>query len=104
MSEEFLYRDPELTKEKIADMLKTNRTYLSQVINERTGMSVPQYINSYRIKEAIRILSNTSDNTPLKAIVIDLGFNSMSTFYKLFQTSVGMTPTLYRKKVQEFSS
>ena len=67
-------------------------------------MTVPQYINSYRIKEAIRILSDPSDNTPLKAIAIDLGFNSMSTFYKLFQTSVGMTPSLYRKKVQEFSS
>jgi AraC-like DNA-binding protein/lipopolysaccharide biosynthesis regulator YciM len=104
MTDESLYRDPDLTKEKIADKLNTNRTYLSQVINEKTGMSVPQYINSYRIKEAIRILSDTSDNTPLKAIMIDLGFNSMSTFYKLFQTSVGMTPTLYRKKVREFSS
>lgn len=104
MSDEYLYRDPDLTKEKIADKLGTNRTYLSQAINERTGMSVPQYINSYRIKEAIRILSNPSDNTPLKAIAIDLGFNSMSTFYKLFQSSVGMTPSLYRKKVQEFSS
>lgn len=104
MSDDYLYRDPDLTKEKIADRLGTNRTYLSQAINERTGMSVPQYINSYRIKEAIRILSDPSDNTPLKAIAIDLGFNSMSTFYKLFQTSVGMTPSLYRKKVQEFSS
>lgn len=104
MREEHLYHDPALTKEKIAEILGTNRTYLSQVINERSGLTVPQYINTFRIDEAVRILSDTKDDTPLKAIAIDLGFNSISTFYKLFQTSVGMTPSLYRKKAREFSS
>ncbi|MDD3844461.1 MAG: helix-turn-helix domain-containing protein [Bacteroidales bacterium] len=104
MSEQFLYRDPSLTKEKVAEQIGTNRTYLSQVINEKTEMNFTQYICSYRIKEAIQILSDQDDDTPLKAIAADLGFNSMSTFYKAFQTSVGMTPSLYRKKVQEFSS
>lgn len=104
MSDELLYQDASLTREKLADYIGTNRTYLSQVINEKTGMSFSQYVCSFRINEAIRILSNQEDNTPLKAIAVDLGFNSMSTFYKSFQTSVGMTPSLYRKKVQEFSS
>ncbi len=104
MREEHLYHDPALTKEKIAEILGTNRTYLSQVINDRSGLTVPQYINTFRIDEAVRILSDTKDDTPLKAIAIDLGFNSISTFYKLFQTSVGMTPSLYRKKAREFSS
>jgi len=104
MHEEKLYHDPTLTKEKIADKLNTNRTYLSQVINERTGLTVPHYINTFRINEAVRILSDSEDDTPLKALAFDLGFNSMSTFYKVFQASVGMTPSLYRKKVQEISS
>lgn len=104
MSEEHLYQDAALTREKLADYIGTNRTYLSQVINEKTAMSFSQYICSFRINEAIRILSNQEDDTPLKAIAVDLGFNSMSTFYKAFQTSVGMTPSLYRKKVREFSS
>lgn len=104
MSDQFMYRDPSITKEKLAEQIDTNRTYLSQVINEKTNMNFTQYICSYRIKEAIQILSDQEDNTPLKAIASDLGFNSMSTFYKAFQASVGMTPSLYRKKVQEFSS
>ncbi len=104
MREEELFRDTTLTKERLADKLKTNRTYLSQVINEQKGCSVTQYINSFRINEAIRVLSDKGDNTPLKALACDLGFNSLSTFYKLFQESVGMTPSLYRKKAQQFSS
>ncbi len=104
MEERHLYRDPSLTKEKLADVLCTNRTYLSQVINEMAGMNVTQFINSFRINEAVRILSDNEDDTPLKAVAIDLGFNSISTFYKVFQSSVGMTPSLYRKKAMEFSS
>ncbi len=104
MTEERLFTDPSLTKEKLADHLATNRTYLSQVINEKTGMNFTQYVCSLRTNEAIQILSDLEDNTPLKAIAADLGFSSMSTFYKSFQNSVGMTPSLYRKKVREFSS
>jgi AraC-like DNA-binding protein/Tfp pilus assembly protein PilF len=104
MSEKELYRDSSLTKEKIADELGTNRTYLSQVINEIEGVNVTQFVNAFRINEAVRILSDTEDDTPLKAIAIDLGFSSISTFYKIFQATVGMTPSLYRKKAREFSS
>ncbi len=30
-----------------------------------------------------------------------MGFHFMTTFYNLFQTMVGMTPTQYRNRVQE---
>jgi AraC-like DNA-binding protein len=104
MHEKELYRDPLLTKEKMADVLETNRTYLSQVINERTGLSVPQYINSYRTDEAVRILSDPTDKTPLKALATELGFNSTSTFYSTFQASMGMPPAFYRKKANQLFS
>ncbi len=101
MREEHVYTDNLLTKEKVAELLGTNRTYLSQVINEQTGQSFTQYMNGYRINEAVRLLSDPENQTPLKAISSDLGFNSMTTFYKLFQHTVGMTPTQYKDKVQE---
>lgn len=84
-------------------MIGTNRTYLSRVINEKTGMSFVNYLNSYRIEKALEILSDTDDDTPLKAIGPAVGFSSMSTFYKLFQEKVGMTPTKYRQKIIEIS-
>lgn len=101
MREEKIYKDNSITKDKIADLLGTNRTYLSRIINEQSKQSFTHYVNSFRIEEAIRLLSNPQNDTPLKAISADLGFNSISTFYNLFQSVVGMTPSQYRNKVLE---
>lgn len=96
-----VYSDNLLTKEKVAEMLGTNRTYLSQIINEHTSQTFTQFVNGFRIQEAIRILSDSDDNTPLKAVSAQLGFNSTTTFYSQFQLVTGMTPTQYRNKVRD---
>ncbi len=101
MRERRVYTDNMLTKEKVSEMLETNRTYLSQIINDQTGKSFTQYVNEFRIHEAIQRLSDPKETIPLKALSAELGFNSMTTFYNLFQTMVGMTPTQYRNSVQE---
>lgn len=103
MKEKFLYRDSSLTREKLAEIIGTNRTYLSRIVNEQSGMQYNQYINSYRIKEALTVLSNPSNDIPLKALSAEIGFSSITTFYKAFQDEVGMTPARYRKKIQELS-
>lgn len=103
MRESKVYREKNLTRERVADLIGSNRTYLSQVVNEKTGMSFIHYINSYRIEEALEILSEASNEIPLKALCSDLGFNSITTFYKLFQEKVGMTPAKYREKIIELS-
>lgn len=100
MEDKRLYTDNNLTRERLAEILNTNRTYLSQVINKKAGISYSQFINNYRIKEAIRILSKTETNDyPLKSLYNDLGFSSITTFYKQFQDTVGMPPSTYRKTI-----
>lgn len=99
MQEEEVYKENLLTKERVADLLGTNRTYLSQVINEQTQQNFTQYVNNYRINEAIRLLSDPETDIPLKAVASEVGFNSMSTFYKIFQNTVGIPPKQYRNKV-----
>jgi AraC-like DNA-binding protein len=101
LREERIYTDNQLSREKVAERLKTNRTYLTQIINEFSGKNFTQYINEYRTHEAVRRLSDPNEHTPLKALVAELGFNSMTTFYSLFQNATGMTPTQYRKQVEE---
>lgn len=97
MEKERIYRDSALTRERLAEILGTNRTYLTQTITKHTGKGYYQFLNSYRIKEAVRILSDPANaEYPLKALAADLGFRSMSTFYKTFQETVGMTPSVYR--------
>jgi AraC-like DNA-binding protein len=101
MREEAIYRDNLLTKEKVADMLGTNRTYLSQIINQQTSLTFTQYINEYRINEAVKLISDPGNRIPLKAISSDVGFSSMTTFYKAFQNTVGMTPSQYKNRTIE---
>lgn len=68
-------------------------------------MNYLQFVNSYRINEAIKILSNKDMvSYPLKQIWSDLGFSSPSTFFKLFQQAVGITPSTYRKQFLEVNS
>lgn len=105
MTQERLFTESQLTREKMAERLGTNRTYLTQVIKDKAGMSYLQFINSYRINEAIRILSNKEQESyPLKQIWSDLGFSSPSTFYKQFQQAVGITPSTYRKQFLEVNN
>lgn len=101
MREEKIYQDKTLNKDRVAELLGTNRTYLSRIINEQAQTSFTHYVNRFRIEEAVRQLSDPTNDIPLKALASELGFNSISTFYNLFQTSVGMTPAQYRSKVQE---
>lgn len=102
MDNERMYAEAQLTRERMAERLDTNRTYLTKIIKEKTGMSYAEFINSYRINEAIRILSDKDKiDYPLKQIWSDLGFSSPSTFFKLFQQAVGITPSVYRKQFIE---
>ena len=99
---ERLYSDPNFTREELVERLNTNRTYLSQVIKIHTGKNYSQLINSYRIKEAIKILSDPEKiNYPLKKLSQDLGFVSSNTFSKVFQQTVGMSPSNIRKTSYE---
>lgn len=97
MADRAIYRDKLLTKDRVAELLGTNRTYLSQVINERTKQTFTGYINSIRIHEAVRILSDPSNDIPLKALYGELGYSSITTFYKQFQAVTGMTPMQFRE-------
>lgn len=101
--EEHLYREPKLTKERLAELVGSNGTYLSQVINTQTGLSVVNYLNKYRIDEAVRLLSDARNDTPLKAIAAEVGFGSLSAFYRLFNERIGMSPSKYREKILQIT-
>ena len=97
MINEKLFTDKELTLEKIAGILNSNRTYVSRAINNFAGCGFISYVNTYRINEATRILA-VSD-IPLKQLCEDVGFVSSSTFYRAFQKETGCSPSRYRTEL-----
>lgn len=104
MKHDRLYKDSELTLEKLADIMHTNRSYISQVINEYAGVSYKSYINSYRMNDAVRILSDPDSDVQIKGLAFELGFNSRQTFYQAFQNSFGMPPSKYREQITKLYS
>ena len=99
MQTEGVYRQNDLTIERLAERLDTNRTYISRAINQQAGKTFSSYVNSYRIDEAVRRLSDVDDDTPLKALAQTLGYNHLQTFYTSFQSAIGMPPSKYREKL-----
>lgn len=101
MKEEHLYRESFLTRDRVASLLETNRTYIGQVMSEVFHESFSQYVNNLRINEAIAILDNPASKRPIRLIGRDLGFNSVTTFNAQFQKRTGLTPAQYRQNVIE---
>ena len=102
MTQDHLFKDPLLTREKIIELLGTNPTYLTKCIKENADMNYSQYINSFRIAEVLRLMEiPTYKDSPIMEIAGMAGFNSQTTFYKIFQQTTGLSPSAYSKKLRE---
>lgn len=102
MESEKPYLTPSLTLEKLAGLLKIQPRLLSNIINRHFDCNFFEFINSYRVKEAKRMLADTQfEGKNMLDIMLDVGFNSKATFNTLFKKKVGMTPSEYRKTVSQ---
>lgn len=99
MHSEHIYRHSDISLDRIAEMLGTNRSYVSRVINNYSGMSFYNYIHSRRIEEASQRLSDAPENISLKALAFELGYNSISSFYRAFLKETGVPPSRYFEEV-----
>lgn len=99
-----VYRKPELKITDVSQMLGTNRSYVSALINNEFNCSFNEFVNNYRITEAKKMLTeNLSNNYSLNYIVETVGFGSLGTFIRAFKASEGTTPGLFREnnKIQD---
>ena len=101
MEEEHLYRNPDLGRQVVAEQLGISEGYLSQIMSAQVGRPFADYVNSYRIEEAKRLLSSPDfDPYSLEAIGLEAGFKSRSAFYTGFKKATGITPGMYRKQAK----
>lgn len=96
MKQEKLYLNSELRLNDIADALNVNRHHASQIINENYNLSFFDFINHYRVEEAIRLLlHNDDERLNITQIAYSSGFNSRASFYKAFKKFTNHSPTDY---------
>ncbi|WP_210519352.1 helix-turn-helix domain-containing protein [Hymenobacter terricola] len=93
MADEQPWLEPELTLAELAHRLHTNTSLLSRVINTGCGQNFNDFVNSYRVAEAERKLQNPRlAHYSLVGIALESGFNSKSTFNRVFKKLTGRTP------------
>jgi len=94
MQSKKLYLEPEFTLPMLAEAVQAPSYHLSQVLSERIQKNFYEYINAYRVEEAKRMLLDpTKKHYTVLAIAYDSGFNSKTTFNKVFKRFTGQTPT-----------
>ena len=91
-----LYLNPDLTVADIATELGTNRTYVSNLINQYLSTTFSNYVNAYRVRYAKKLLLKTDDT--IEEIYQKSGFQSRTTFWRAFAQIAGCTPKEYRRR------
>ena len=99
--DEKIYIKTDLTLNSLAKKLSTNRYYLSQVINDEFGKNYTDFINEYRIKEAMFLFSDPQKtyNLSIDGIAKEAGFWSTPRFNNAFKKFTGITPSNFRNNV-----
>ena len=97
MFKEQLYKENNLKLETLAEKLKSNRHFVSQVINQYYKTNFFDFINANRIDEARRLLVSDHELNIIE-IAYAVGYNNKVTFNTVFKRFTGVTPSEYRKQ------
>ena len=92
------YLNPSLSIRVLSEEIKMNSREVSVLINQNLNQHFFDFVNEYRIKEAMKILKNPSKKSfTVLEILYEVGFNSKSSFNTAFKKHTGLTPTQFRK-------
>ena len=89
----------EISNTEIGAVFGYHPFYISRMLKEKKGITLRQYIISYRLKAAKRLLETT--NKSAVEIADECGFTDASYFAKTFKSAFGITPKEYRNTFKE---
>jgi len=93
------YRDENCSKRSLSEQTNIPEHQLTTLLNDYAGVTFADYINRYRIEEALIYLEDKSkERKTIDLIAIECGFGSRSSFYRAFEKKYNITPTAYRKQ------
>lgn len=94
MTERRLFLDPDITVQRLAKRLGLPSRRVSAAVNRTQGTNMSQYVNTYRLTYAARLLTETDKS--VTEIASKSGFLARSNFYREFQKTFEQSPTEYR--------
>lgn len=88
----------ELNLEAVASMSGFSKFYFSRLFKQFTNVSFYKYVNQKRIEKAAEML--TEPNISITNVALSCGFESLSSFIRMFKIVKGYTPTEFRNMYQ----
>ena len=89
-----MFLKPGLSLQEVADVLGTNKTYVSKLVNNAYSMGFPELLNILRIDYAEQYLQSHQDAKQTE-MAQACGFLSASSFNSVFKKITGQTPKLW---------
>jgi AraC-like DNA-binding protein len=97
--EDKIYLRQNLTIWDVSMELGTNRTYVSQLINDYYKMNFSRFVNQYRIERAKESLMHKDTEVfSLETIGEQCGFGTQNNFIRVFRSFENTTPGKYREE------
>ncbi|MCL2435675.1 MAG: tetratricopeptide repeat protein [Lentimicrobiaceae bacterium] len=88
--------NPDFTLEKLTNSIHSNQKYVSFVINNVLKKNFNSFLNSYRVREAQRLFSDSdSSKYTVEFVANQVGFKSRNSFSDAFKEITGVTPGFY---------
>ncbi len=98
---EKIFTQKKLTLNDLADIMGTNTSYLSHVINTDFGHSFNDFLNRLRIQEAQKMFAEGKHKImSIEGIADAVGFHSRSVFNHYFKKISGVTPSVFISKLK----
>ncbi|RYC70315.1 helix-turn-helix transcriptional regulator [Spirosoma sordidisoli] len=91
------YLNSGLSLSRLAEQLDTSPHHLSQLLNDRLGLTFFDWLATYRTAEARQLLSNPAlAHLKIDEVAERVGYNSTSAFHTAFKRLTNQTPAQYR--------
>lgn len=72
-----------------------SKGHLNLLLRKKTGRTIRSHIDERIITESKRLLCKT--DLSVEAIAVEMGFNSLAAFSKLFKRIAGVSPSKFRR-------
>ncbi len=90
--------DEPLQLERVAKLAYISPFYFHRLFHAYVGKTLAEYVTDLRLQRAQEHLSYS--DKPITEIALDLGYQTPSSFTKVFNQVLGTSPREYRKKMQ----
>lgn len=87
-----------ITLSDIAKELGYDYNYMSRLFKNVFNANFTDFVNMYRLETAIMFLDETNEN--ITEIALESGFQSVRSFHEFFKKTMGMSPSEYRKSLE----